>query len=155
MVEKRFMKLALDKAWKGVRGKDAPFGACIANGNRLVVAAHNTVHSDCDSTRHAEVNAIAQACGKLRTIDLSGCTIYSTTEPCPMCFAAIHWAKIGKIVFGTRIKDAKKIGFSEIPLTNKRLRQEGKLLVKVTGDVMRKENLELLRAWKKKAGDTY
>ncbi len=155
MVEKRFMRLAIGKALAGIRKKNSPFGACIAKGNRLVAVAHNTVRGDCDSTAHAEINAIRLSCRKLKTIDLSGCTIYSTTEPCPMCFSAIHWAKIGEIVFGTRIGDVKKIGFSEIPLSDRRLRREGKLHVKVAGGVMRKENLELLKTWKKMGGKPY
>ena len=151
----KFMRHAIAKAWEGVREKEAPFGACIVKGNKIVVSAHNSVFSDCNSTAHAEINAIKHACRKLRSIDLSGCAIYSTTEPCPMCFSASHWARMDAIVFGTRIRDAKKIGFSEIPLTNRRLVQEGGVPIKITGDVMRKENLELLMAWKKKVGTTY
>jgi len=151
----KFMRQAIAKAWEGVREKEAPFGACIVKGNKVVVLAHNSVFSDCNSTAHAEINAIKHACRKLRTIDLSGCTIYSTTEPCPMCFSAIHWAKMNAIVFGTRIRDAKKIGFSEIPLTNRKLRLEGRVPIKIIGNVMRKETLGLLNAWKKKAGKVY
>jgi len=153
--DKTFMKKAIEKAQQGVKKKEAPFGACIVKDGKPLVISHNIVYSSKDSTAHAEINAIRQACRKLKTIDLSGCTIYSTTEPCPMCFSAIHWAKISRIVFGTKIRDAKRIGFSEIPLTNRRLKQEGRVPVKVKGDVMRKENLELLNEWKKKVGTTY
>jgi tRNA(Arg) A34 adenosine deaminase TadA len=155
MAEKKFMELAISKTLEGIRKKDAPFGVCIVRSGRVVAVAHNTVRSGCDSTAHAEINAIRQACKKLKSIDLSRCTIYSTTEPCPMCFSAIHWARIGTIVFGTRIRDAKKVGFSEIPLSDRRLRREGKLRVKVIGGVMRKENLELLGLWKRKGGKPY
>lgn len=154
-VKNSFMQLAIDKAWEGVRKKEAPFGACIVKGNKVIAVAHNIVYSSTDSTAHAEINAIRAACKKLRTIDLSGCTIYSTTEPCPMCFSAIHWARMKAIVFGTRIRDAKRIGFSEIPLTNRRLKQVSGDEIKIKGDVMRKENLELLKTWKKKVGTTY
>jgi len=153
--DKIFMKKAIEIARQGVKKKEAPFGACIVKGGEIVISAHNIVISSCDSTAHAEINAIKKACRKLRTINLSGCTIYSTTEPCPMCFSAIHWAKISRIVFGTRIKDAKKIGFSEIPLTNRRLRQEGRVPIKIKGNVLRKENLALLDEWKKTVGTTY
>jgi len=150
-----FMKKAIEKAREGVSEKEAPFGACIVKGDEVIMTAHNIVISSCDITAHAEINAIKKACRKLGTIDLSGCTIYSTTEPCPMCFSAIHWAKISRIVFGTRIRDAKRIGFSEIPLTNRRLKQEGRVPIKVTGNILRKENLALFDEWKKKAGTTY
>ncbi len=153
--DEKFMKLAIGKAREGVEEKEAPFGACIVKNGEVIVVAHNIVYSNCDSTAHAEINAIQKACRKLRTIDLSGCTIYSTTEPCPMCFSAIHWAKFKRIVFGTRIRDAKRIGFSEIPLTNRRLKQESRVPVRIKGNVLRKENLELLNEWKKKVNNVY
>ena len=155
MKDEKFMKLAIAKTKQGIKKKEAPFGACIVKGNKVIVVAHNIVRSSCDSTAHAEITALRKACKKLKTINLKGCTIYSTTEPCPMCFAAIHWAKISRIVFGTKIPDAKKVGFSEIPLTNRKLKQISNNHVKITSGVLRKENLELLKEWKKKVGNVY
>jgi guanine deaminase len=102
-----------------------------------------------DITMHAEMHAIRVACKKLKTIDLSGCTIYSTTEPCPMCFSAIHWAKIDKIVFGCRIVDAQKAGFNELTISNKKMKKEGKSKVKVVGDFLREENLKVFEEFNK------
>ncbi|MDD8016577.1 MAG: nucleoside deaminase, partial [Acidobacteriota bacterium] len=88
------MRLALREARKNLRTlAGGPFGACIVKDGRVVATARNTVLKN-DSTAHAEVNAIRKACRKLDTFDLSGCEIYSTAEPCPMCFSAIHWARI-------------------------------------------------------------
>jgi tRNA(Arg) A34 adenosine deaminase TadA len=149
------MQFTISKALSGIKKKEAPFGACIVKGTKVIALAHNTVYSTIDSTAHAEINAIRQACKKLCSIDLFGCTIYSTTEPCPMCFAAIHWAKISRVVFGTRISDAKRIGFSEIPISNRKLKQLSGDKIKITAGVMRIENLGLLNEWKKKVGKSY
>ncbi|MCX6695628.1 MAG: nucleoside deaminase [Candidatus Altiarchaeota archaeon] len=145
MSDRKFMLLALEEALKSVRKCQTPFGACIVKDGKVVSAAHNTVWSDTDSTAHAEVNAIRRACKKLKTIDLSDCTIYSSCEPCPMCFSAIHWACINKIIYGTATKDAKKIGFNELGITDRRLKSLGKSKVKIIPDFMREECLSLLK----------
>ncbi|MBU0532674.1 nucleoside deaminase [Patescibacteria group bacterium] len=149
------MKNAIEIAKKGVRKGNSPFGACIVKGKTVIAVAHNTVLKRKDATDHAEINAIHKACKKLRNHELRGCTIYSTTEPCPMCFSAIHWAKIDKIVFGTKIADVKKLGFSELTISAGKMKKLGRSKVKVRGDYMRKKNLELLKMWEKKKGKTY
>jgi tRNA(Arg) A34 adenosine deaminase TadA len=101
-----------------------PFGACIVKDGEVIACDHNVVWASTDITAHAEVYAIRNACKKLDSIDLSGCTIYSTCEPCPMCFTAIHWARIGRIVCGARIEDAKKYGFNELSVSNHELRDK-------------------------------
>ncbi|HEO64204.1 MAG TPA: nucleoside deaminase, partial [Candidatus Omnitrophica bacterium] len=99
-----FMRLAVSKAEHGIKAGQTPFGACIVKNGKVIVCQHNAVWQNTDITAHAEIAAIREACRKLNSIDLSGCTIYSTTEPCPMCFTAIHWAKISRIVYGTSIE---------------------------------------------------
>jgi len=108
-----FMRAAIASGLEGVRKGNGPFGAAIARNGKLVAAAHNTVLQDKDPTCHAEINAIRLACKKLGTHDLSGCIIYSTAEPCPMCFTAIHWARISKLFYGCTRKDTAKIGFDD------------------------------------------
>ncbi|MDD5111649.1 MAG: nucleoside deaminase [Candidatus Altiarchaeota archaeon] len=147
-----FLQRAIAKAREGIRKGQTPFGACIAKGDKIVCSAHNTVWKDVDSTAHAEVNAIRKACKKLKTIDLSGCVIYSTCEPCPMCFSAIHWAKIDKIVYGARIADARCAGFREMPLSNNTMKKLGKSGVKIAGGIMAKENKALFAQWSKSKG---
>jgi tRNA(Arg) A34 adenosine deaminase TadA len=141
------MRRALRKAAEGVRQGGSPFGACIVRGGRLVACEHNRVLQGLDSTAHAEIVAIRAACRALATIDLSGCTIYSTTEPCPMCFSAIHWAKLDRIVFGARIADAQRHGFSELTVSNRRMKSLGGSPVRVRGGVLRAEVLRLFARW--------
>jgi len=152
---KEFMGNAIKIARKGFAKGNSPFGACIVKNGKVVAVAHNTVLEKHDSTNHAEINAIRKACKKLGTFDLSGCAIYSTTEPCPMCFSAIHWARIGAIVYGTNISDVKKLGFSELTISCRTMKKQGKSKVKIKGDFMREECVELLDEWKRKLGKTY
>lgn len=141
------MHLALREAARGMkRGEGGPFGACIVRDGIMVAAAHNRVLVSGNPTQHAEVVAIGLATRRLRTHVLKGCTIYSTTEPCPMCFSAIHWAQIDRIVFGTGIADVKRLGFNELSISNTTLKQLGRSRV-VLDQVSKKECTELLRAW--------
>lgn len=90
-----------------------PFGAIVVKGNEIISATVNTVTSDKDPTAHAEVNAIRDACKKLDTFNLTGCTLYSSCEPCPMCLSAIYWARIDNIYFAADRKEAERAGFSD------------------------------------------
>lgn len=142
-----FMQCAINEAQKNIRTiSGGPFGACIVRKGEVIAAAHNTVLKN-DATAHAEINAIRKASKKLGTFDLSGCTIYSTTEPCPMCFSAIHWARIKKIVYGTSISDACKVGFNELVISNKKLISLGKLATELVPHFMRSECQALFDAW--------
>ncbi len=149
--DEKFMRLAIEKARQGVGKGQTPFGACIVKGNKVVSCSHNLVWKNIDITAHAEITAIRQACKRLKTIDLSGCVIYSTCEPCPMCFSACHWARISRIVFGCAIKDAKKYGFNELRVSSLKLKQLAKNKIKLTPAVLIKENIELFEFWKKQA----
>ncbi|MEO0073590.1 MAG: nucleoside deaminase, partial [candidate division WOR-3 bacterium] len=104
--DREAMELAITQAARGIRKGQSPFGCILVRNGKVLSRAHNTVWQDCDPSAHAEVNAIRQACRRLRTIDLSGTVLYATCEPCPMCFGAAHWARIAKIVFGASIRDA-------------------------------------------------
>lgn len=145
--DEQFMRLAILKTLEGIRQGQTPFGACIVKKGRVITCVHNTVWTSTDITAHAEIHAIRTACKRLKTIDLSGCTIYSTCEPCPMCFSACHWAKISKIVFGARIRDARAAGFHELPISNRRMQSLGGSSVAVVEDVLRHEALNLFRIW--------
>lgn len=147
-----FMRLAVRKARQGIQNGQTPFGACIVKKGKPVSLAHNQVWRSGDITAHAEIVAIRQACRKLKTIDLSGCVIYSTCEPCPMCFAACHWARLSKIVYGVKIGDARRIGFNEFALSNQRLKRLGKSRIKLEAGVLREENLELFKLWFRRKG---
>ena len=143
------MRSAIKEARKNLRSLDGgPFGACIVRMGKVLAIARNTVLKN-DATCHAEINAIRKASKKIKSFDLSGCIIYSTTEPCPMCFSAIHWARMGAIVYGTTISDVNKRGFNELRISNFRLKALGKSRVRVFRGFLRGECERLLQEWDK------
>lgn len=106
---------AVESARIGITIKDGgPFGAAVVKGDTIISVEHNTVLRDNDPTAHAEVNAIRAATRYLQTHDLSGCTLYTTCEPCPMCMGAILWARIDRVVVGSNREAAKKVGFDDV-----------------------------------------
>lgn len=110
----KYMKMAIKEAEKGINaGHGGPFGAVIVKDGVVVGKGHNSVVKNNDPTCHGEMMAIHKACKKLNTFDLSGCEIYTTGEPCPMCLAAILWANISKVYYGCNIFDTEKIGFRD------------------------------------------
>ncbi len=145
--ERRFMDRAIREARKNlVRPDGGPFGACIVKDGRVLAVARNTVLQD-DATCHAEVKAIRRASKKLGTFDLTGCEIYSTTEPCPMCFGAIHWARIGIVYFGTGIRDAARAGFHELMISNAQMKALGRSQTVLVPGFMRTECQDLFDSW--------
>jgi len=109
-----FMALALEEARRGIENDDrGPFGAVIVLDGKVISKAHNEVLKRNDPTAHAEILAIREASSILGRYDLSDCEIYSTSEPCPMCFSAIFWARIKKLVYGTTREDVAEIGFDD------------------------------------------
>jgi guanine deaminase len=125
-------------------GKGGPFGAVVVRDGKIIAEGFNQVTSNNDPTAHAEVVAVRLACQALATFDLTGCEIYTSCEPCPMCLSAIYWARLDKIYFANNRDDAAAIGFrddflyQEIPLpldqrsipTLSLLRAEGQLAFK-------------------------
>ena len=114
MYKKEFMEIAISEAREGILNHDGgPFGAVVVKNGELIALGHNRVLSSNDSTCHGEIDAIRKAESKLGTYDLSGCELYSTGEPCPMCLAAILWANIKKLYYGCRLSDSREIGFRD------------------------------------------
>ena len=150
--DRRFMTMAIREARRNLARPDGgPFGACIVKDGRVLAVARNTVLRH-DATCHAEVNAIRKASRRLGTFDLDGCEIYSTTEPCPMCFGAIHWARIGTVHYGAGIRDAAKAGFHELRISNARMKALGRSRIRLVPGVMRDECLALFEAWSGRPG---
>lgn len=146
--QERFMLMAIDEAYAGIKASEGgPFGAVVVKNGEVLSSAHNTVLGDNDPTRHAEVKAISAAAKKLGTYDLSGCEIYSTTEPCPMCFSAIHWARLDRVIYGTSIEDVKERGFNEMAIHASEMKRMGMSGVDVAGGFMKDECLALLEFW--------
>ena len=113
MTNEELMRRAIELSENSVQNGGGPFGAVIAKDGVIVAEGSNKVTVDNDPTAHAEVCTIRNACQKLGTFDLSGCVIYTSCEPCPMCFGAIYWAHLDKIYYANDRKDAGKIGFDD------------------------------------------
>ena len=154
--DEAFMRLALNKARWGVQEGQTPFGACIVDAQgQVVTCEHNRVWSELDPTAHAEVTAVRLACQPRKTIALGGCTIYSTTEPCPMCFAAIHWARISRIVYAATIAAARAAGFNEMNLSNEQFKELAGLSVEIVAGVLAGDGVSLFEEWKRHGGKAY
>lgn len=108
-----FMREAIRLSIENVEKGGGPFGAVIVKDGKIISTGVNRVTADHDPTAHAEVSAIREACKKLNTFDLSGCEIYTSCEPCPMCLGAIYWAHLDKIYYGNNKNDASAIGFDD------------------------------------------
>merc|ERR1711934_143627 len=116
-----FMDMAVEEACTGVVTREGgPYGAVITTRGpkgdqpeEVVARAHNMVLQTNDPTAHAEVTAIRKACARLGRFDLSDCILYTSCEPCPMCYGAIHWAKIPRCIFSATAEDAAKAGFDD------------------------------------------
>ena len=153
MTNKELMRRAIELSKMSVQNGGGPFGAVIACNGKIVAEGSNCVTLDCDPTAHAEVSTIRKACKALKTFDLSGCEIYTSCEPCPMCFGAIYWAHLDKIYMGNDRKDAAKIGFDddfiyeEIALKPEDRKKPSEVL-------LREEALEAFKMWDEKEDKT-
>ncbi len=114
MTQESFMRRAISLASQNVRdGLGGPFGSVVVKDGEIIGEGVNRVTSSCDPTAHAEMLAIRAASAKLSNFDLSGCEIYTSCEPCPMCLSAIYWARIDRMFYGNTIVEADAIGFSD------------------------------------------
>lgn len=145
-----YMREAIDLSINNIDNDGGPFGAVIVKDGKIIARGVNRVTSNNDPTAHAEVNAIREASKVLGTFDLSGCEIYSSCEPCPMCLGAIYWAHIDKLYFANTKKDAKEIEFDDSfiyeeidkPIEERRI---------PTKQIMREEALAAFKKWQGKS----
>lgn len=144
------MRLAIARAAEGMEKGQLPFGAVVVREGRVVGSAHNTIFADASIIEHAETNAIREACRRLGRLDLSGCTIYASCEPCPMCFGAAVLANVARVVYSARLDDGFIPGFSMLPITNLELKRAGNASIEVVGEVLRDEGAGVFRAWREK-----
>lgn len=153
MTKKELMREAIRLSVKNVYEGGGPFGAVIVKDGEIVARGVNSVVPQCDPTAHAEVSAIREACRKLGTFDLSGCEIYASCEPCPMCLAAIYWAHLDRLYFANNRDDAAAIGFDDAEIYREISRpvMERKLKTEV---LLRGEALKAFEAWRNKADKT-
>lgn len=154
MNDKAYMQLAIQKAREGIAADQEPFGALVVRDGSVVASAYATVPRDCDPTAHAEVNAIRQAATALRNTNLSGCTMFSTCEPCPMCLGAIYVAKIDRVVYGAKNTDATAAGFPQLDVNASVLAKMGKSQLRVEAGPFREVCCALFTEWQEKCGGT-
>jgi len=109
-----YMKIAKELADNNlITNNGGPFGACVVKDGKIIGKGYNNVLASNDPTAHAEVMAIREACKNINSYDLSGCELYTTCYPCPMCLSAIIWANINKVYYGNTKEDASMIGFRD------------------------------------------
>lgn len=147
-VHEKFMRMAIELSEQNVKqGQGGPFGAVIVKDGIVLARSANKVVQENDPTAHAEVSAIRLACRELNTFNLSGCEIYTSCEPCPMCLGAIYWAHIDKIYYANTKEDAAGIGFDDefiykeiaIPIEKRKLQFK---------QFIREEALQVFKLWK-------
>lgn len=110
----KFMEIAKNLSEENLNtNQGGPFGACIVKDGKIIGKGSNHVLKDNDPTAHAEVVAIRDACKNINSYDLSGCELYTTCYPCPMCIAATIWANVKKVYYGNNKEDAANIGFRD------------------------------------------
>ncbi|MGA2067060.1 MAG: nucleoside deaminase [Thermoguttaceae bacterium] len=140
------IRLSLEKMEAGEGG---PFGAVIVRNGEIVGRGWNRVTSTNDPTAHAEIVAIRDACGSLGMFWLAGCEIYSSCEPCPMCFAAIYWARLERIYYAATCEDATAAGFDDAPFYRQLALPPGSRSIQMVQD-LRQEACEAFAAWLRK-----
>ena len=145
----KFMLRAIELSISSANGSGGPFGCVIVKDDKIIAEGSNKVTFSNDPTAHAEIVAIREACKKLNTFNLSGCDLYASCEPCPMCLSAIYWSHVDNIFYANTREDAKKINFddsliySEISKKN----EDRKIPIK---QMLRDEALKAFEIWNKK-----
>lgn len=141
------MRAAIEKARRGIALGQSPFGCAIAWSGRVVACEHNTVLATIDITAHAEVNALRSACRAAGRIFLPDAIVATTCEPCPMCLAALHWARVGVVYYGARIADAAAAGFHELTIPAEEMVARGHSSLRLSTGLFREECRDLFARW--------
>lgn len=147
MTPEALMQLAIEKSREGIALGQTPFGCAIWQTSGVTAVAHNTVWQTSDITAHAEINALREAGNRTANPLLEGAMVATTCEPCPMCAAALHWARVEKIYFGATIADAAQAGFSELPLPAAQVLEAGNSPIHLEGNILGDECRELFAEW--------
>ena len=148
-MKNEFMKRAIELSIKSVGLGGGPFGSVIVKNDKVIAEGSNKVTLNNDPTAHGEIVAIRKACKNLNNFNLSGCELYSTCEPCPMCLSAIYWARIGKIYYANTRDDAQKIDFDDSLIYSELLKNVKKRKIPMI-QMMRDEALKAFELWDKK-----
>lgn len=151
--DKEMMREAIRLSQQSVNAGGGPFGAVIAKDGQMVAGASNSVTLLGDPTAHAEVQCIREACSRLGTFNLSGYTIYTSCEPCPMCLGAIYWARLDRIFYANNRKDAAAIDFDD-DFIYQELEKPLSQRTKPISELLREEALPVFRMWQTKTDKT-
>ena len=145
----KFMLRAIELSVKSANGTGGPFGCVVVKNNKIIAEGSNNVTFLNDPTAHAEIVAIRNACKKLNTFNLSGCDIFTSCEPCPMCLSAIYWSHIDNIYYANTRDDAKKINFDDSMIYSEFSKkiEDRKIPIK---QMLREKALEAFNIWDKK-----
>ena len=143
------MLKAIELSINSAKTIGGPFGSVIVKDNKIIAEGSNKVTSSNDPTAHGEIVAIREACKKLNTFDLSGCVIYTSCEPCPMCLSAIYWSRLDKIFYANTREDAKNIDFYDSFIYSEIPKKKEDRKIKMT-QILRDEALKAFEIWDKK-----
>ena len=144
-----FMMRAIELSIESAKFKGGPFGSVIVNNNKIIAEGSNKVTMNNDPTAHGEIVAIRAACQKLNTFNLSGCDLYSSCEPCPMCLSAIYWSRIENIFYANTRIDAKNIDFDDSFIYSEIKKDLQNRKIKMH-QMHRDEALEAFKIWENK-----
>ena len=148
-MKNKFMERAIELSIQSVNNGGGPFSSIIVRGEKIIAEGSNKVTLSNDPTAHGEIVAIREACKKLNNFNLSGCELYSTCEPCPMCLSAIYWSRINKIYYANTREDARKIDFDDSFIYSELQKNINKRKIPMT-QIMRNEALKAFELWDKK-----
>ena len=146
---KKFMAKAIELSINSANTIGGPFGSVIVKDSEIIAEGANRVTSSNDPPAHGEVVAIREACKKLKTFDLSGCEIYTSCEPCPMCLSAIYWSRLDKIYYANTREDAKNIDFDDSFIYLEIPKKIGDRKIKMI-QMLRDDALKAFEIWDKK-----
>jgi len=147
MTPEELMRRAITVALRGIDAGQSPFGCAIARDGQIIACHHNVVLATTDITAHAEITALRAACRETNRVLLDDCIAASTCEPCPMCMAALHWARVTTVYYGATIHDAAAAGFNELQLPAEQLLRTGGSRVRLVPGVLRDECRALFTIW--------
>ena len=148
-MKNKFMIRAIELSIESVNSGGGPFGSIIVINDKVIAEGSNKVTLNNDPTAHGEIVAIRKACKSLNNFNLSGCELYSTCEPCPMCLSAIYWAHIDKVYYANTRNDAQKIDFDDSLIYSELLKNVKKRKISMI-QMMRNEALKAFELWNKK-----
>lgn len=140
------MRAVIERCSEAINAGEAPFAAMVVKDGEILSLEHDLVRSTQDPTAHSQMLAIRTACEKLGTKDLAGCTLYTTCEPCPMCFGAAFFTHVSRVVYGATIGDAALAGYDQMPIFASQLKTMARAEVELEAEVFRDQCVALLRS---------